>query len=663
MKKTKVTLGIDLGSTSTRAVLGPQHVEETNRNFQSQRFSPGDFSSSIYPFENEGLVYLSEQPDPTRKPVSAKYAFYTLVNAKDELLEQYPLAEELTWRKDDEPFRQRLRTGLEQLFAETEWNLDFEELYRSIIVDVFGSQYKNDIIFVYETEALGQFLCRDYSGYLLHPEDTTQDEVSEDENSEGEEAPPKAYVRHDALLFLDFGGHSMNTCTFNVVYDQNDKPSFYLISSAKGACGGSEQWEYDIAQKAVERLEKKKGRQMPPLVKQEILDDFNRGKAKLGPTFDGRDYLFKGSLENGESMLMPFTPETLAKYFDAALKRPLELARERIEELINIKDIRPRVVVSGGTSRHAGLQHKLSMMCKENGLSPPFFTDTLSIKYDSMKIALGTVYAASNRTTIEQFLGRGAAIGVQRQPRAPRDPNTEDKWEYVAEFLLSNTRREIWKSKVTGSDRLKLICHPFYEAQSQQGWLEHYRCYDLLELGQPLKGSWRLALSFTGSGNDTQLLMERHYKPFKSKRYRRFDTRFPLYYNRGENCIHFGVEGGGNEELLEAPGRYPRAEGNKGTAIPTATREADLEGEMGEVEQDGEEEGNDKEEGEYDELVNEHEEEGTSSEESLESAAGLIEEYDHLCRNLEEVRRLDQEFADFDFTAGLLRNPTVTIVL
>ncbi|KAK8023860.1 hypothetical protein PG993_011926 [Apiospora rasikravindrae] len=649
MKKTKVTLGIDLGSTSTRAVLGTKYVEETNRDMQSQRFSAGDFSSSIYPFDDMGPIYLYEEPDPTRKPVSAKYAFYSLVNASDELLEQYPLVEELTSGRDDVAFQQRLRDGLEQLFMRlkslidamckrlryeidtiglsvpSQWTLDFEDLYSSIIVEVFGQRYKNKIIIVYETEALGHFLCTKHSEDLLHPEDVTHGQGS---------------VSHDALLFLDFGGHNMNTCTFNIVYDRNDKPSFYLMSRPKGAGGGSEQWEYDIAQKAIERLERDKGRRLPPRVRQEILDDFNRSKARRGPTYDNRDYLFKSVERGTEPLVVSFDPETLSRYFDAALRRPLALARERIEELKGIRDIRPRVV------------HRLREMCEENGISPPLFTDTLSIKYDSMKIAQGTMYAASNRTTIEQFFARGAAIGVQRQPHAPRgDPNREGKWEYLADFLLSKVA---WEGNVTGTDRQKLICHPFYEVQNKQGnKLEHYRCYDLLELGQPLQGSWRIALSLTGRGDEMQLVMKRHHKSFKARRYRQFDTRtFPLFYNRGENCIHVGVEGEDNEELREAPCRYPRVKGKKETSLPAAV-EGDLEDGLGAFRGD-EEEGDEDYEPPND--YEEEEEEEATSEESLDGIELVDVDY-NLSGDSQERLRLDEELANFDFTGIISGSP------
>lgn len=147
------------------------------------RFAPGDFSSAIYPFEPDGPTYLYEESDPTRRPVSAKYAFYALVVASDELLEQYPLVDELVAGRDDRAFKQRLKRGLEELFIRigrlsraicdendyeidfiglsipSQWTMDFEALYRSIVVTAFGCKYKDRVVFVYETEALGHYLC------------------------------------------------------------------------------------------------------------------------------------------------------------------------------------------------------------------------------------------------------------------------------------------------------------------------------------------------------------------------------------------------------------------------------------------------------------------------------------------------------------------------
>ncbi|KAK8109655.1 hypothetical protein PG999_007792 [Apiospora kogelbergensis] len=462
MEKTKLTLGIDLGSTSTRATLGKYPVEP-NREIPSLRFSNGDFSSSIYPFDTLDPVYLCEQDDPSRKPLSAKYAFYTLVDASDELLEQYDLFKELKAGRGDELFEQRLISGLEELFTRiaylshamcedqnyeidiislsvpSQWTLDFEAKYKSIILKTFGHQYENRIVFVYETEALGHYLC-------------------------------------------------------------------------------SEQWEHNIAEVAVRILEQERGRRLCVKGKRQIYDDFNKQKRCTGPSYGGKPCWLEGVDENRQALSVCIKSQMIEEQFDAAMKLPLQLARERIEELAAIKDTsKPRVVVSGGTAKHAGLKDKLRQMCEENNIEPPLFTDQWNHVDDPMKIAKGAAYAASNRITIEEFFNRGAAIGVQRQQHAPRGNNKEGYWDNEAVFALSKERSVVWISSVTGIDHLRLVCHPFYERQPPPKKLQFYRCYDLLNLGIPTQGIWHIALSLTGCGDDMKLVMERHYTHWTKK--------------------------------------------------------------------------------------------------------------------------------------------------
>ncbi len=167
---------------------------------------PGDFPSYGYPFEPQGQVYLGDNPATDRLRVSLKFGMYPLANAKDELVEQYPFLGALMDRKDDAAFRRRLVQGLDELFSVVrgrvdeicdvcnfkvvrialsipcQWDLDFEDLYRSNVARVFG-QPPSNISLHTETEALAHF--------LLH-------------SSHKEIPTNNAYV-----LFLDFGGHSM----------------------------------------------------------------------------------------------------------------------------------------------------------------------------------------------------------------------------------------------------------------------------------------------------------------------------------------------------------------------------------------------------------------------------------------------------------------------
>lgn len=141
--------------------------------------------------------------------MSAKYVFYPLANASDTLLEQYPSVRDLTKKKDDPVFRGQLRRGLITLLSAlrdaasavchergirivkigltipVQWGLEFEDVYSSLVMEVFDMRDTRQIHFFTETEALSRYLYK-HHGHELDRGD-----------------------RHNAILFLDFGGHNM----------------------------------------------------------------------------------------------------------------------------------------------------------------------------------------------------------------------------------------------------------------------------------------------------------------------------------------------------------------------------------------------------------------------------------------------------------------------
>ncbi|GKT50060.1 uncharacterized protein ColSpa_10241 [Colletotrichum spaethianum] len=217
-----VTLGIDIGSTSTRAYLRcPATKEEWYVENPSDELivTNGDFSSAGYPFRSKGPVYLGERADPTSQAVSLKYAFYPLADASDELLEQYHLVRSLMERKSDAKFLDRLRQGLEELLAvikcsvddictrqrikvtriglsiPSQWTLEFEDVYKNIVSSVFGHS-QSSIFFHTETEALAHYLLDEGLDYLL----------------------PDQHSEYRVFLFLDLGGHNMVSLLFPHVH-------------------------------------------------------------------------------------------------------------------------------------------------------------------------------------------------------------------------------------------------------------------------------------------------------------------------------------------------------------------------------------------------------------------------------------------------------------
>lgn len=188
-------------------------VVENNHYYSSGltgAYTPCDFPSALYVFDDVSRdVYLVEKEDLSRQWVSAKYVFYPLANASDTLLEQYPSVRHLMDKKDDLVFRGQLRRGMITLLSvlrdaagaichehglriakigltiPVQWTLEFEDVYRGLVREVFGMDDAAQIHFYTEAEALSRYLYK-YYAHKLDPSD-----------------------QHNAILFFDFGGHNM----------------------------------------------------------------------------------------------------------------------------------------------------------------------------------------------------------------------------------------------------------------------------------------------------------------------------------------------------------------------------------------------------------------------------------------------------------------------
>lgn len=184
-------------------------VNNLNANNLHPRYETGDFSSEGYIFDDDGPAYLGEEVDPMRKSCSLRYGFYALVKPLSNILQGFGLLDELMARKDDPVFLGRIRRGLAELFATVrkrvlqicaqkryyihtisltipaQWTLEFEDLYRDIIGEVFEHP-RDHIWFNTEIEALVHYLFNYYRQEL-------------------------GFQAHgvDRLLITDHGGHVM----------------------------------------------------------------------------------------------------------------------------------------------------------------------------------------------------------------------------------------------------------------------------------------------------------------------------------------------------------------------------------------------------------------------------------------------------------------------
>ncbi len=179
-----------------------------NKHFFEQL--PCDFPSALYVFDDiDHDVYLLEGADPSRRSVSAKYVFYPLANISDALLEQYPAVHYIMEQKDKPEFGRQLRRGMIALLSAlqaaagalcreyklrivkigltipVQWGLEFKDVYRDLVLEVFKMIEASQIHFFTEAEALMRYLYK----YQAHRLDPTN--------------------RHGAILLFDFGGYHM----------------------------------------------------------------------------------------------------------------------------------------------------------------------------------------------------------------------------------------------------------------------------------------------------------------------------------------------------------------------------------------------------------------------------------------------------------------------
>ncbi|KAK5657529.1 hypothetical protein OQA88_3102 [Cercophora sp. LCS_1] len=552
-------LGIDFGSTSTRAAILCKDkrqelpVENISRDNLNSRFDKFDFSSAAFPFED----HLPGQPvyfirgNAERRPISNKYCMYPLVGLKDKILTEYPLVQDLLSRKDEPAFRARMRRGLIEMFIEVVkralvicrrekisitrvslttpaiWTIEFEDLYAGLICEAFRSIdsappiTRRDIDFCLETEALAHFVFKKCA-----------DEVDPDK-------------KYKYVLLIDFGGHNMGGCLFQIARSGEDM-RFFQVAESFGEPGGSEEWEHHLGEYCAVLMKSICDGPLSPSDRQEILDNFNRKKQTMGPGFsiDVRATVS----HNGRLWPLNIEPETIDQCWEKALEKPMEAAtrnirdaarqtREKGEELL--------VLVSGGTCRNMALQSRITALCRKEKLPPPVFTDSFENRttHDSEKLAMGATYASMDSLTVEEFFARGAAIGLQRK-QARQNP--EGYWDDSAPLLYDAQRKESIRLELPAQgDRFRLICDPFFSElpTQEQTDVAFDRCYDLLSLGPVKHMGWRVELSLERVKGVTHMLIKQWSKTKSSqRRWTSADTwRIPLYFNGGNNCVLAGT--------------------------------------------------------------------------------------------------------------------------
>ncbi|KAI1734096.1 hypothetical protein F4680DRAFT_471408 [Xylaria scruposa] len=551
MGSPNVVLGIDLGSTSTRAAIYVGAPVESLFFVQNVRHHPrvpfGDFPSTCYPFD-DGPAYVGVKPDLKRESISMKYGFYLLAGASDDLLSQYDLLNPLLRFRDDAKFRNQIKSAIDSLLTDiwsqvqimcrpknwevnaislaipSQWTLEFEEVYRDLASKAFGISPEK-IIFVTEAGALAQFIIHNHT-LILQPE-------LKDSNSDSR-----------YMLLLDFGGHNMNSCILAMSSVDMESPSFFLGDKPKAAGGGAEQWEFYMFNACIELVQRvlDPGRVLTQSERQRLLNDFHTSIPDLMHSEAIKEYAWDFRTLDGKELVACLPANVVERYFLRALRNPEALARLQIKAAAKLSEGTAR-----GTSRSQFFKRKIIDMCNEAGLKDPEFIESWGSMYFHARVAEGAVYAVAHPLSVESFIARGAGFGLQMRQGSTR--RSRRLWDNSANFMLADGHgSETISQKLNGLDELKIICNPFFTPGPDS--LEYGKCYDFMGLGRPKRGFWTFAISFYKSEGQTRLRMKANWRKKEGDaQYQQINESFSLYVDHGSKTLHPGHPGQDQDEV------------------------------------------------------------------------------------------------------------------
>ncbi|KAK1833905.1 hypothetical protein QBC39DRAFT_253485, partial [Podospora conica] len=584
-------VGIDLGSTGTRATVRPLvkgkeeqyiHVEDkANPYGNASRFDITDFPSMGYPFEaTPGAVYLPHAAPETvqdRQPMSLKYGMYLLSDASKNLVKEYPAVEHVCRFSGDPDFRKRARTGLVELMTTVllrvnnvgqqyhlcirrialtvpvQWTLEFEDVYSEIMVEALADVHhrnqgqhfavtKEDIFFITETEALAAYMF-DFELDQMRPK-------------EGKVGSKAAY-----FLFFDFGGHNMAKRMWHVCPPLGQsRPE--RRRGREGNGGGSEHWEFLMGERCITLIGDEGHHRPDNKAFTDLMQIVNLRKRAMGPP--------NGSRNIPAPILIGDTFQTILLKADkidedwhTGFEGVLDMAREKLAAFRKAvpSGSNCTVVIAGGSSANRALQKYLGDAAEANNLPPPIFAAESDRLYGSSRIAKGAAYAIANLRTVQQFFRDGAAIGIQRRCGRLSGGSRNDpllQWETSSEAVLIKNSTRVVIIESYGTDDFKLICDPFFAPASRaepSKSLNLDGCYDLAYLGKRALGEWRFRVSVKVVLNIDRLVIEEAYRRKPSSAWsRRRTLLLPVHFVPGSNTVIVGERNKTLRETLKAHG-------------------------------------------------------------------------------------------------------------
>ncbi|KXH27030.1 hypothetical protein CSIM01_12605 [Colletotrichum simmondsii] len=525
-------LALDWGSSAIRGSILTRDTRQKYLIFteaalpgHDQRYQKGAFSSALY-LDGIGRVYTGEDIDQDREPVPSKPFFSTSPKTGDDATDALfrgSQAEE-TWYLVKQGMNDITRTVIERvesfcngnndsdsrtyfyieeigLSYPAHWRLgertEYENLLRKNIPPT-STWIKPNFEISFHVESLA-------SAHKLFATERLVDEIS---------VSPQIPV---LVVFLDFGGHTMNGCMFSAQKSTDGKLSYHRVGQTFSTFGGTQWWEQEVNKFIKSYVEKTAKRALPPRLRSELLESFQRKIVKFKGSEVEPMYLTCPNPDDKQQICsVNISLNESKSCFLRAMGEALNLAERKIAEAVSLS-AHVKVVLSGGSGKNSAVQARLNLACRRHGLSEP--STMYTPKEDSWNICRGAALATANMMSVRESIAKGAAFGFQRGSPSKSPKQTGGLWEEEIEVSLDLV-----------PDRKK--------------YLRLASCCDVIELPQPDRGYWLFELEFEGVGDERSLLVRRHYMGHGGVRIIRSmpTLSLPLYYDPSYCCCLIDTE-------------------------------------------------------------------------------------------------------------------------
>ncbi|KAK4444490.1 hypothetical protein QBC34DRAFT_474691 [Podospora aff. communis PSN243] len=290
------------------------------------------------------------------------------------------------------------------------------------------------------------------------------------------------------VLSNDFGGMSYNSALYTAFRNTDDTLRYCRVTDPVGVSGGSEEWEFHIARLATRAIMKKlKGVEVDAESLQDMLDQFNVEKKKMRPdTYGDKEWSYNIALHRPDNLggiertweTFQLSSARATQQFEKSMKGPFECFENQLSDAVarsKQSGFPLFVLVHGGMTRNKLFVDRLNKVASRLGLvyikGHLIFTATFSgSRHRSCHLAMGASQLAVDSQTFEDFVGGGAAWGLQVRQHCD---NPSGQWNNVAAYIpfkkkhqFHNPGRKPQKFvDVMAQDGLKLVVDPLYNVK------------------------------------------------------------------------------------------------------------------------------------------------------------------------------------------------------